>query len=509
MSRLLICAALVTLSLAAASADEPQKRQSAETPAPSGVLSLLPPDSVTEHTTDLGDEKRAYTATAGTFPLYDQNGERSAAVFYTAYVARDARGPRPLTFVFNGGPGASSAYLHLGLAGPRVVDFGKHAGGPPQLVDNPDTWLRFTDLVFVDPVGTGWSRAAKPDGAKAFWSVQADAQVLAKVIALYVAKNARQASPLYLLGESYGGYRAVKIARAVQREQGLLVRGIVMVSPFLDGAMQAGARQNALTAALHLPSLAAAALDRKGAFTPEALAAAEKFAMTDYLVTLAGPPPEGAAARAFYARVAELTGLPEDVVARRRGFVGESYVKHAAGNDEIVSHYDATFSAADPYPESSVAEGGDPILDGFTQALGGAFVAYARETLGYRTEMTFHLLNREVSGKWDWDGGRARASAARDIRELLALDESLRILIAHGRSDLVTPYGVSRYVLDHLPPMGKSPRTALKVYKGGHMFYFDAAARRAFTADAAAFYMGRDAAATDTGRSAGAGKPSP
>src|SRR5690606_29989721 len=132
----------------------------------------------------------------------------------------------------------------------------------------------------------------------------------------------------------------------------------VMLSPFLDGGMQAGARHNALTAALHLPSLAAAELDRKGAFTPEALTAAERFAMTDYLVTLAGPPPQGEAARAFYARVAALTGIPEDVVARRRGFIGDEYVKHSVGTrGEVVSHYDATFTAPDPYPELSTAEG--------------------------------------------------------------------------------------------------------------------------------------------------------
>jgi carboxypeptidase C (cathepsin A) len=131
------------------------------------------------------------------------------------------------------------------------------------------------------------------------------------------------------------------------------------------------------------------------------------------------------------------------------------------------------------------------VLDGFLQALGGAFVAYARETLGYKTEMTFHLLNREVSGKWDWDGGRGRVSASRDMRELLALNRSIRMLIVHGRSDLVTPYGVSRYVIDHLPEIGGPGRLPLKLYKGGHMFYLAREERRAFSADAAGFYKGR------------------
>ena len=488
LRHLLLCAALAALPLGHATVQEARKEPAGEARAAQGALALLPADSVTEHTADLGGRKLAYTATAGTFPLYDQNGERAAAIFYTAYVAKDAGAPRPLTFVFNGGPGAASAYLHLGLAGPRVVEFGPSpTGAQASLRDNPDTWLAFTDLVFVDPVGTGWSRPAKPDGAKDFWGVKADAQALAKVIALYVAKNGRNASPLYILGESYGGFRAVKVARALQREQGLVASGIVMVSPFLEGSL--GSRQFALGAALHLPSLAAAALDRRNAFTPEALAAAERFAMTEYLVTLAGPPPQGEAARAFYARVADITGLPVDVVTRTRGFIGQEYVKHTGGGrPQVASPYDATFAAPDPFPESSAAEGDDPILDGFLQALGGAFVAYARDTLNYKTEMTFHLLNREVSGKWDWDGGRARASATHDMRELLALNPGLRIFIGHGRSDLVTPYGVTRYVLDHLPPIGEPGRTALKLYKGGHMFYLAPSERGAFAADAQAFY---------------------
>ncbi|HEX2216736.1 MAG TPA: carboxypeptidase, partial [Xanthobacteraceae bacterium] len=314
---------------------------------------------------------------------------------------------------------------------------------------------------------------------------------LAKVIALYVAKNDRSTSPKYLLGESYGGFRAAKVARAMQRDQGIVAAGIVMVSPFLEGALTFGGRYNALGAALQLPALAAAELDRRNDFTPDALAAAERFAMTEYLTTLAGRPPEGEAGRAFYARIAELTGLPLEVVTRARGFIRDAYVKHARdGHGEVVSAYDAAIAAPDPYPESASAEGPDPVLDGFTQALSGIFVGYARDRLRFRTEMTYHLLNREVSGKWDWGGrgGRSHASVARDLRELLALNPNLKLLIAHGRSDIVTPYSVTRYVLDHLPPLGRRDRTVLKLYKGGHMFYFDGDARAAVSKDAHAFY---------------------
>jgi carboxypeptidase C (cathepsin A) len=457
-----------------------------------GVLSLLPADSVTEHVLDLGGEKLAYTATAGTLSLFEQSGERSAAIFYTAYVRKDSSSEtRPITFVFNGGPGAASAYLHLGVVGPQIIEFGPgFDGSTTRMRPNPDSWLKFTDLVIIDPVGTGWSRSAKSDGAGSFWSVNADAQSIAKVIALYVARNGRTTSPKYLLGESYGGFRAIKVARALQLDQGTILKGIVMLSPYLEGAVQLSGSRFALGAALQFPSLSAAELDRRGHFTPEAQAAAERFAMTEYLTTLAGKPPEGEAAQSFYARVAELTGLPVETVARVRGFIGDAYSKRVRdGRSEVFSPYDASVISPDPFPESESAEGEDPILDGFTRALGGAFVGYARDQLGFKTEITFTLLARDVAGKWDWGkGGQRNASVARDLRELLGINPNFRLLIAHGRDDLVTPYGVSRYILDHTPQVGAANRTQLKTYRGGHMFYFAPESRAAFAADAAAFY---------------------
>ena len=460
-----------------------------------GVLSLLPPDSVTEHAIDTPAGKLAYTATAGTFSLFDQSGERSAAIFYTAFVAKTndkTNDPaRPVTFVFNGGPGAGSAFLNLGLVGPRIAVFGNGFDGTHvRLTDNPDTWLAFTDLVMIDPVGTGWSRAAKPDGASAFWSVHRDAESLAKAIALYVAKNSRVSSPKYILGESYGGFRAAKVAQALQSSQGIIANGILMVSPMIEGQFHFGGDHFALGAALALPSLAAAELERRGTFSTAALAQAEHFAMTDYLITLAGPPLTGDAARGFYAKVAQITGLPEDVVARERGFVRDAYVKNLRGADrKIVSHYDVTFAVADPNPESASARGPDPILDGFIRAYGSAFVAYARDELGFKTEMTYNLLASEVAGKWDWDdSGHAPASAAEDLRQLLALTPSFRLMIAHGFADLVTPYSNSRYVLNHIPPTVEGERAELKLYRGGHMFYTDPRSRKAFTADARTMY---------------------
>src|ERR1700734_3814213 len=390
-----------------------------------GVLSLLPGDAVSEHSIDTPSGKLTYTATAGTFSLFGQSGDRSAAVFYTAYGAKtDNHAARPLTFVFNGGPGAASAFLHLGVVGPRLAQFGMagHDGADVRLVDNPDTWLAFTDLVLIDPIGTGWSRAAKPDGSSAFWGVRSDAESMAKVIALYVAKNSRVSSPKFILGESYGGFRAAKVAQALQSSQGIIANGILMVSPMIEGQFHFGGDHFALGAALALPSLAAAELERKGTFSTAALAQAEHFALTDYLTTLAGPPLQGDAARAFYARVAEITGLSADAVAETRGFIRDHFVKTLdLGDQKIASRYDVTFASDDPYPETPVARGPDPILDGMIRAYGSAFVGYARDELGFKTEMTYNLLDGSISSKWDWEQGHGQPSVTDDLRVLLAL----------------------------------------------------------------------------------------
>jgi carboxypeptidase C (cathepsin A) len=492
--RSVLALALLAALAATASAQErrgrPAPHAEQQPPGP-GVLSLLPGDAVSEHTLENGGIRLAYTATAGTLTLYDQSGERTAAIVYTAYVLKDQPAEsRPVTFVFNGGPGAASAYLHLGLVGPKILEFGAdgHDGASARLRDNPETWLTFTDLVMIDPIGTGWSRAAKADDAKNFYGVAADAQTLAKTIALYLAKNGRLQSPKYLLGESYGGLRSVKVARTLQNEQSIIVSGIVTVSPLIEGALQFGADRFALGAALQLPSVAAAELELRHAFTAEAIAAAERFAMTEYLTTLAGPAPQGEAARKFYARVAEISGLPLDVVTRSRGFIRDAYVKNLRRDRKIVSPYDATFAVPDAFPESE-RSGDDPILDGVTRAYGSAFVGYARDELGFKTDMTYLLLARDVSGRWDWNGehGRRAVSAESDLRELLALNPSFRLLVTHGYSDLVIPYSVSRYVVDHLP-LGGPDRVQLKLYKGGHMMYLLAASRIAMTADARAFY---------------------
>lgn len=455
---------------------------------PQGVLRLLPSDSVTEKQINVGGRTLSYTATAGTFSLYDQTGERSAAIYYTAYTLKGAdRATRPVTFAFNGGPGAASVFLNLGMAGPRVADFGPEGrdGAAAKLVDNPDTWLTFTDLVFIDPVGTGWSRAAKADGGKAFWNVNNDAQSLAKVVALHVAHNSRTSSPKYLLGESYGGFRAAKVARALQADQGIIVSGIVMVSPLIEASYTFGGQQSPFAAALTFPSFVASELERTKKFSPEAMAEGEHFALNEYLTTLAGPQPTGERAQAFYGKIGQMTGLPADVVAKSRGYVRGAYTRQLRSQGLQISSYDATFTIPDLHPDGG-GRVGDPMLDGFVRALSGLYVGYARDELGFKTDITYILLNRDLN--WDWGGNRDRQGVSDDLSALLAVDPSFRLLVAHGRSDLVTPYGVSRYLVDQIAPQGVSGRAQVKAYRGGHMFYFDAESRRAFTEEARNFY---------------------
>jgi carboxypeptidase C (cathepsin A) len=491
-----LLATLATIAVLAGPAHAQQADDPRQAPTvASGILSLLPADSATTHVLKTGKRDVPYTATAGTLDLRGQDGAVSARVFYTAYVAKDGGPGRPLAFVFNGGPGAASAYLHLGLVGPKILDFGP-AGGEattPALRDNPESWLEFTDLVFIDPVGTGWSRAASDDKARNFYGVKQDAESLAKVISLYVQRNQRLAQPKYLVGESYGGFRAAKVAMALKDSQGILVSGVIMLSPLIEAKLIFGATDYPLGAALQFPSLAAAELERRHAFTEEKLADAERFAMSGYMTALAGPEPMGDEADKFYAKVAEITGIPRDAVVQARGFVGDIYAKGVLGTSgKIVSPYDASYAAPDPYPEATFDRGEDPILDGFTRAYGAAFTSYVRNDLGFPCEMTYSLLNTEVNRQWEWGdgtrGSRSDASVTDDIRVLLSTIPSFRLMIAHGYSDALTPYGASRYVLDHLPSSLAGDRTSLKLYRGGHMFYTSDGSRKAATEDARAFF---------------------
>jgi carboxypeptidase C (cathepsin A) len=492
--RILLLAALLAGAAPFARAEDPPPAKPAEEKSAkpdrtelTGVLALLPDDQVTRHSLTLAGQSLSYTATAGTLALRDDKGARTASVFYTAYTmpAADPK-TRAVSFFFNGGPGAASAFLHLGAAGPVVLQFPaiETDGVDAKLVDNPDTWLPFSDLVFIDAVGTGWSRPAKPEAAaEEFWGVRQDAAACAKTVALWLAKNGRTASPKYLVGESYGGLRAIKTARDLQNAQGVLVNGIVMISPLIEWPFLEDTDDNPVADALHLPSFIAAAAERRHNFEPQLMDAFYSYALSEYLTTIVGPPLDGDAAKTFYAKLADLTDLPAPVIARHRGRLDPGARDIRTDDGKLRSVYDFTIATSDPYPEG----GGpflDPLLHGYARAYGSAMTGYAAESLGFRTELTYELLADDVSKKWDQhnDG----SGALDDLRQLLALDPTLHVLVAHGWFDVLTPFGVSRFLVDHLP-VGRE-RVSLKTYPGGHMLYIRPASRAAFAKDVNALF---------------------
>ncbi len=495
---LLLLASLLLLRLAApALAQEAPRHAPAEKPAAAAPsLPLLPADSVTHHQIEIGGKELAYTATAGTLPLRDDKGEKEADIFYLAFTLDGVsnRTQRPVTYAFNGGPGAASAYLDIGALGPRALDFG--AAGAPQpavdrVSDNPDSWLPFTDLVFIDPVGTGYSRAVSEDAAKKLTSVGPDLDAMAQIVRLQLARSDRLASPVYLVGESYGGFRAARLAQLLAQREGVAPAGVTLISPVIEFRLMNGDRFDLLPWALRLPSYAAVALEDKHALSPDALGEAERFALGDYLITLAAG--ETGRQASFYHRLAQLTGLDEAAVARWNGRVPPAaYVKAMRrAEGQIVSRYDGTVAAPDPDPAAAYVED-DPILEGTIAPFTRAFTAYARDELGFATDLAYSLLNSEVGRHWEWreggSGDRHSLGAADALARALSLQPRLKVLIAHGLTDLTTPYMMSRYVVEHLPANLTAERVSLKLYPGGHMMYLRTGSRQRLHDDAAAFY---------------------
>ncbi|AOX16158.1 S10 family peptidase [Kozakia baliensis] len=457
-----------------------------------GLASLLPVDAITKHHFSAGGHALAYTAHTGTLTLRDDEGKPAAKVFYVAYTQDGANlQKRPVSFFFNGGPGAGSAYLNLGAAGPRVLQFPKDTpldGANATLVDNPDSWLPATDMVFIDAVGTGYSRPIDPAKAAAqYYGVQKDGAAFAKAIELWVGQNGRQASPHYLVGESYGGIRSVQVAYALQQQQNLIVNGIVMISPaiqmqFLDTA------NNPMASAMALPSFIASHLDETHQLTPQAIDDAYRYALGPYLTTLANVPPQGQEAEKFYAEVAQRTGLPESVVAKQRGALDPMSHDVRSRDGKLHGLYDFTQTMADPYPEGvDNSDSPEMTLAGFGRAYGNAFAGYAANELGYRTELTYDLLSMNVNEAWNYGGhGSPMTDQVSLIRKLLALDPKLQIFVANGYFDMACPFGTTRWVHDHIP-VG-ADRMKLHLYPGGHMLYARPDSRAALAHDVSAYY---------------------
>ena len=472
--------------------------EEAKASAPAAAAPILPPPVITHHNIGLDGSNLSYGAKAGMLPLRDAQDKTIASIFYVAYWREPQDSKRPITFVFNGGPGAASAYLHLGAIGPKTVEVsakGELLGPPPRLADNDASWLDFTDLVFVDPVGTGYSRAGEGKSESDFFGVEQDTQALADFIRLYLTDAARMTSPVFLAGESYGGFRAVTIARSLQKTGGISPSGLVLISPALEFALLSGEDYDPLPWALSLPSYAAVNLESKGVTGREALASAlqesERYALSDYLVALASGASQGSDEAS--AKVAELTGLPPEIVRRNFARISPgTFIKEFdRAHGQVLSRYDGSVSGPDPSPSSSWPRGPDPVLDSTVPLWTSAFVQYAQDELGYKTDATYRLLNRDVRPKWDFGTSPTRqgyAGVLDDIQDARATNRALEVFIGTGYTDLITPYLAPTYLVNQLTPLeGASPIT-IEDYAGGHMLYLRPDSRRALKKDVEAMY---------------------
>jgi carboxypeptidase C (cathepsin A) len=449
-----------------------------------------------------------------------------AEIFSVSYVARSGDDRRPVTFVFNGGPGASSAYLHMGVVGPSRLALpadGTLPGMPPRLVENEDSWLAFTDLVFVDPVGTGFSRiidekrpkdtehrpgrrdAGTPgdgDRAQEFFGYKRDLESLCEFVGRWLSRTRRWGSPVFIAGESYGGYRAGRLVRMLQETTGVALSGAILISPALELSDLSPSDYDATAWIDALPTMVLAAVHhgRCRAFEPgtalsEIQREAEAFATGEYATLLirgAAAAPEERAR--ILGRLADLIGLPLERVARAEGRIPIGmFTRELLRNERrVLGLYDATVTAVDPFPDRDRFEGPDPTLTGFGPAFATAINRQLRREIGVETDREYIVLSLEVFQAWRNDAPEhffvPPAGATDDFRYGMTLNPHMKAFITHGRYDLMTPY----YASDRLRNLMRldpevADRLTVRHFDGGHMFYAWEASRREFTAAISAF----------------------
>lgn len=460
----------------------------------------LPADSITQHTLDLAGRTLRFEAVAGTIPLTNADGRVEARMAYVSYTlaGNDAK-TRPVAFVFNGGPGSASAWLHLGALGPWRVPLEGDAMRPSAIlapVANAETWLDFTDLVLIDPIGTGYStleRDAKGESKsrhdleKQFWSVSGDIESIATFISKWLDKTGRHTSPKLLVGESYGGFRVPKVANSLLSDHGIGLNLLVMVSPVLDFGFMRGQRHLPFNTAALLPSLAAAAQEARGKVpTPGSMRESEDYARGPYFSDMLRGPRDQAAVDRIVTRVAALTGLPASVVKQYGGrLTSVAYRREAnRGSGQLASAYDASITGLDPEPGSPGSRAHDPYLTALRAPLTNAMIDLYTNKLAWRPDAKYLLINGDVGGGWQYGNSPSAPESVSDLKAVLALDNRLRVLVTHGYTDLVTPYFASTLVLDQLPAYGDARRVAQITYPGGHMFYGRDGSRSAFREDA-------------------------
>lgn len=504
---------LIALVSAGARGNEDKPPAASEQPTQAKqAVATLPdasrPPVMSEHAITVGDRELAYRAEAGMLPLLQEDGTPRANVFFVAYtLVTDADAARrPIMFCFNGGPGAAAVWLHLGGLGPRRAAVNEDGSLPPppfELVDNEHTILPVADLVFIDPVATGYSRAAKGEKAEQFFGKGPDIEAMAEFIRLYCTRQSRWRSPKYLCGESYGVFRAAGLAAELQDAHGMFLNGLVLVSGLVDyGTIRAG-ESNDLPYALFLPSYTAVAhhhgrlpadlqADRAGA-----IAEAEAFAAGEYLMALyAGSslPEERRADVA--AKLARLTGLPERFILDHDLRIDASHFREELLADRrlILGRFDGRITGRDGDRVSGVPRF-DPSYDAALGPLAAAMNAYVREELEFESDLPYKVLTGV--GPWPQDQNRY-ASTAWQLADAMSRNPHLRVLVQTGRCDLAVPFLSLRHSIDHL---GIDPALTANVryedYDSGHMMYLNRADLVRMADDMKDFVSG----APDTARS--------
>lgn len=468
----------------AASPVQESKRESVEQQEPQPKGAAPARTVVTNHKARIAGRDIFYQAAAGTLPVQNDAGETEADIFYVSYRVQQppSSKPRPLLFVFNGGPGAASVWLHLGALGPRRVRMlpdGNMPAPPFELVDNASSWLDLADLVFVDPVGTGYSRAAKPDLTKKFSAVQADIDSLGRFIRLYLTRNQSWDAPLFLVGESYGTFRCAGLSEYLV-EHGVALNGLILVSSVLNMQTITFDYGNDLPYHLFLPSYTATAWYHKKlaphlqSDLDDTLAQAERWADSEYLPALAKGDRLTAAERAAVAgKLAAFTGLSvEFVQSRNLRIENRDFARELLrGEGRMVGLMDSRFNAENPEPARSIGfDATVPVIrPPFTATING----YLRDELGFQSDLEYFTLGGGI-GRWDWEAKNSYADTGENLRNAMVKNPYLKVLVASGIFDLATPHWAAEYSVSHLGiSAGLRRNITSKRYRSGHMMYLE------------------------------------
>jgi carboxypeptidase C (cathepsin A) len=466
-----------------------------------------PEQSVTQHTVVIGGVPISYTATAGTLILRNEKDEPRASVGYTAYMKRDVAdlSRRPITFAYNGGPGSSSVWLHMGALGPRrIVTADPEATPPPpyKVVDNAYSLIDKTDLVMIDPVGTGLSRPVGEAKEKDFWGVDEDIEEVSQFITQFVGGHGRWNSPKYLLGESYGTTRSAGVVDYLQTKDNMALNGVILVSVALDIEAIFAWRGNDRPYALFLPTYAAAAWYHKVLPDPPAdlgpfLQEVRRYALGPYTEALMrGDALPDAERHAVAEKLYRYTGLSVDYIEKANLRVAEPQFAQELLREhhETVGRLDARFTGVtfDLLAESAEY---DPQSAAISSAFTAAFLAYYHDELKFGQDKTYIITNHDAFPAWNWKHkfGDSRfpmpvANTGPDLGHALGYNPNLRVLVLNGDYDMATPILATEFMISHLQLDAKlKDHVEMKYYPAGHMMYVHEPSLKAFKQDIAAF----------------------